>query len=298
MKRFCALVAWLLMADLGVSSILPPNNLHLMPVPEGESMTEDEFNESIDEVLEVFNPIVRQHVQNFVVNRLWSNPLVNASAEQRLDAASGQKVWYLNMYGGLAMRPEVTRDALQMVVCHELGHHLAGYFHYQGQWASSEGQSDYFASQVCLRKVWKNQYQTNAKARQLVPKAAKDKCDDVWFSTVEQNLCYRVMLAGRSLATLLSEIGDKSSVSFATPSESAVDASSASHPKAQCRLDTYAAGALCTVTSSTAEITGLNDDGVGLNTVEDEQEAMYDSCMRRAGYSVGVRPRCWFKPQL
>ena len=48
--------------------------------------------------------------------------------------------WVVAMFGGLARRPEVTKDAFQFVVCHEVGHHLAGWpFAYD--WASNEGQS-------------------------------------------------------------------------------------------------------------------------------------------------------------
>ena len=47
----------------------------------------------------------------------WKNDTVNANAQQR------GRNWIVNMYGGLARRPEIFFRRFAMVLCHELGHH-------------------------------------------------------------------------------------------------------------------------------------------------------------------------------
>ena len=51
------------------------------------------------------------------------------------------------------------------------------------------------------------------------------------------------------------------------------------HPYAQCRLDTYFNGALCTV----SEIIDFDDD-----------EETTGACHKKNGDDRGLRPQCWF----
>ena len=50
----------------------------------------------MDRVQSIYGPIVAAHGGRLVINRLWEDATVNASAEQ----VGGD--WILNMYGGLA----------------------------------------------------------------------------------------------------------------------------------------------------------------------------------------------------
>lgn len=257
------------------ADFMPPNDLHLQDSLDLESnLSEREFNEIIDKVEAYYDPIVYRHGGNLKVNRLWTNSTVNASASQ-----SGSS-WYVNMYGGLARRPEVTRDGFALVICHELGHHLAG-FPYSNSWAANEGQSDYFATQSCARNIWKNETKVNAQFRQTIADTAKNLCDAQWQLREDQDLCYRVMAAGKSLADLL---GGGVSVSFDSPDKTMVSRTNNAHPAGQCRLDTYMAGAVC--------LAAFDDEVIPWN----QTEAADNSCMRQDGYSAGVRPLCWFKP--
>jgi Zn-dependent protease with chaperone function len=54
------------------------------------------------------------------------------------------------MFGGLARDPLVTKDGFSAVICHEIGHHIAGAPRKGFSWASNEGQADYFATTKCL----------------------------------------------------------------------------------------------------------------------------------------------------
>lgn len=289
-----ALLSLLLMLSFSASaSILPPNDLHLEDnlFTEDANMTEQEFSQIIDSIIDPYRDVVASHGGNLEVKKLWTNSTVNASAQQIGSS------WIVNMYGGLARRPEVTQDGFALVVCHELGHHLGGYaFYGNGQWAASEGQSDYFASQACARRVWAADTAKNAEFRNNVHPTAKSGCDTAWQTEADQNLCYRIAMAGESLAGLLAALGN-ATVDFDRPDTSKVSTTNTRHPKGQCRLDTYFAGALCKAEFDPMVIPGRNHPQ-GQTSVDAEREAAKYSCTRAAFHAMGNRPRCWFKPQL
>lgn len=289
------LIAGVFFAQNAQGSILPPNNLHLQDnVNSLANMTEQEFNTIINDVINRYKPIVAAKGATLKSNNLWTDSTVNASAQQ-----VGTQ-WIVNMYGGLARRPEVTPDGFAMVVCHELGHHLGGFpFYGDRDWAASEGQSDYFATQSCAREIWKSQPSENARFRTLVGDFEKNKCDTVWSKQEDQDLCYRTAAAGQSLATLLGALrsGTTPPPRFDTPDPRRVSATYTAHPEAQCRLDTYFNGALCPMPFDKNVIPGRNTAG-GQTSKDTELVASNSSCMTAAGFAMGVRPLCWFKPQL
>lgn len=133
---------------------LPPNDLRI-PVGslEANGISEAQFNQVLDQVQALYGPIIAARGGRLVINRLWSDSTVNASAERN----GGQRI--INMYGGLARHDAITQDGLALVACHELGHHLGGAPKFgifeRLDWASNEGQSDYFANLKCLRpRCW------------------------------------------------------------------------------------------------------------------------------------------------
>jgi len=275
-------------------SILPPNSLHLQDnINSIANMSEQEFNTIINNIMNLYRPIVTARGARLTSNNLWTDTTVNASAQQ-----SGNN-WIINMYGGLARRPEVTPDGFAMVVCHELGHHLAGFpFYGDTDWAASEGQSDYFATQSCAREIWRGQTNENAQFRTLVGDFEKKKCDVAWSKVEDQDLCYRTAAAGHSLATLLGALRSNTNLPrFDTPDQRKVATTYTAHPEAQCRLDTYFSGALCPVTFDKNQIPGRSSSG-GQTSQNAELSASNQSCMTAAGYNAGVRPLCWFKPKL
>lgn len=265
------LVGATFVAAPAMATILPPNNLHLEDNKELDSnVTEADFNKAIDAAEKAFQPIMKKHGGKLDIKRHWEDSTVNASAIQ-----TGE-TWEVNMYGGLARREEVTLDGFALVLCHEIGHHLAG-FPYVSQWAANEGQSDYYGTQACLRHLWRAQ--DNSSAADTVDATPKAWCDESWNSAADRNLCYRIMMAGRSLAELLAH-GAK--VGFDSPDEKVVESTVHEHPAAQCRLDTYVAGALCKASFD-------------MNLIpSDETEALDQSCGPR--FDQGERPRCWYKP--
>ncbi len=277
-----------------VVECFPPNKLHLNPSPlERSNVSKQKFNEIIDKAEALYAPIIASHKGVLKINRLWKDNTVNASARQ-----DGQ-TWEVNMYGGLARRPEITPDGFAMVVCHELGHHLGGYSFYNDSemvWAANEGQSDYFASHSCAREMWKSEPEMNAKFRTKVLPFAQKVCDTNFVNQSERDICYRSSVAGMSLATLLAKLRQSPAPKFETPDQTVVDVTYDEHPEAQCRLDTYLAGAACDVPFNKSIIPAKKlADKFG---PEAERDAGRNSCLARDGWLTAQRPLCWFKPHF
>lgn len=264
----------------GHTGFLPENDLRIgVNDKMRNDMTEERFNEIIDEIDAVYNPIVSSHGGKLKWNRDWKNETVNASAQRFF------RSWKVNMYGGLARHPHVTDDAFAMVVCHELGHHLAGAPQVGGflmKWASNEGQSDYFAATKCFRKVYSKDNNESIVSKMEVPAMVNTKCSDSFSHPAEQALCIRTAMAGKHLALLLGSLRDDTQIDFDMKDPSVVDRTDNAHPKAQCRLDTYFAGSLCDKK--------MDDDF----SSKDPQKG---ACTRAEGYIDSVRPLCWYKPE-
>lgn len=277
-------------ASAAHADFLPPNNLHLQDNKRAVSnVSEAQFNAIIDEAIAFYEPFMKQNFNaTFKVNRLWNDSTVNASATQFLGS------WTVNMYGGLARRPETTPDGFALVLCHEIGHHLGGY-PFSSSWAADEGAADYFATLSCARDLWKDQKEKNALSRDLITEYPKSLCDAQWSDEDDQNLCYRTLLGGKSLGTLLAALGG-TRADYATPDKSVVKSTNHAHPAGQCRLDTYIAGALCGQEFDPAVIPG-KDLGSKRNSADAEAASGRFTCLRTE-FTVGTRPLCWFKPLL
>lgn len=253
------------------SGFLPKNS---MRIPVGDihaaGISEAVFNRVMDNMQKVYGPIVAQHGGNLVINRLWDDPTVNASAEEQ----GGDFI--LNMYGGLARHPAITEAGMYLVACHEMGHHLGG-FPKEGDWATDEGGADYFATLKCMRRMMPGTALPDG-----ADPVATAACKAQFKSAADRNRCERGTMAGESVVALFQALAPAPQVpALNTPDPSQVDQTDDSHPAGQCRLDTYFQGALCT--KSVDEAQSDTDPAPG-------------ACTRSAGYTVGNRPRCWYKP--
>ncbi len=249
----------------------------------GGKVSKKDFNKIIDEIAELYKSEIEDKGAELVTLKKWENGTVNAYARQVEDIDNNKK-WIVAMFGGLARKDEVTEDAFAMVMCHELGHHLAGAPRYSASdWAASEGQSDYWAASKCFKR-WADEQSNRRIVRKLkAPKEVQEVCETVHKDKNDQRVCIRSAMAGKSLATLLASLAtDPPVIDFSTPNPEVVERTYVRHPEAQCRLDTYYAGAQCNVDFSIS--TDANDAEIGV-------------CNRRDGYTRGVRPLCWFKPR-
>lgn len=271
-----------------------PNDFHLNPPPRAFSNIDREtFDGIIAKIASFFAKPAERYGARIWIDNLWDDDTVNAYASQ--DPADNW--WVVGLYGGLARRPEITPDAFALVVCHEFGHHFAGYPFYGESWATSEGASDYFSAQSCIRKVWWDERDENAKYRDQAPASVKDRCDEAWSRENDRDICYRTMVAGMSMATLLAAVRETPVPEFDTPSERLVEETIAAHPGPQCRLDTIVQASLCTKPDVLRFIPGLRHP-MGQNSPHSEVLAGELSCFRYQNRPFGLRPRCWFAPRI
>ncbi|MCB0391989.1 MAG: hypothetical protein KDD58_11905 [Bdellovibrionales bacterium] len=271
---------WLVQPQQVCNGFLPENDLKI-PVSEVSIFTlnQNQFNSVLDRVEKVYQPIIASLGGKLEVKRLWTDDTVNASAMR-----FGNR-YILNMYGGMARYPSITEEAFALVACHELGHHIAGAPKVGGwfnTWASNEGQSDYFAGLKCFRKIYSDQenveWANNAEIHPIV----LEKCTTQWASDADAAVCARFAMAGRAITQLFKEIKfPNDELGFESPDNSQVRETDDRHPRPQCRLDTYLASALC-------------DRPIDEKT--NDQDPEVGACTRLAGYTVGVRPLCWYKP--
>ncbi len=289
-KTWLSLAAILLLALLGVprnshsarrtfiGTFLPPNDMRI-PVGaiDAKGITREQYDAVMDRVEALYASIVQARGAHLVINRLWDDPTVNASAEQR-----GSN-WIINMYGGLARHETITQDGMALVACHELGHHIGGAPKYDGMdWASNEGESDYFANAKCLHRVFASPGTASFTRMATDNEVAATACAKSYAKPDDQKVCLRSAMAGYSVTSLFRALRREDKIPhFDTPDSAVVSETYDGHPGTQCRLDTYFQGSLCAKPYTTDM--DNNNPAVG-------------ACVASQGYSVGLRPLCWYKP--
>jgi hypothetical protein len=257
-------------ASRPICTAIPYNNeKYETTSPTGISQTE--FTDVINEFYKVYSPIVIQQGYNLVIKNKWNDATVNSDT-----TVNGTK-WIINAYGGLARYPTMDADTYMMVLCHEVGHHLGGYP--KEQWATNEGQSDYFATSKCFARMsYSRQWNRD------VPKIVSQRCSVLHKSQIEINICEKASIVGLNLGRILNSLANgRKTIDLATPNLSQVKVMYNDHPEAQCRADTYFAGAVC---------------GISYNEEFSDTSPLPGSCAEEKGDKIGYRPRCWYKPNL
>lgn len=258
-----------------------------------------EFTRLVKNIETIYKPIAKKLGGNLKIKAQWGNNTQNAFAKKTFGN------WLVVITGGLARHKAMTEDGVALVVCHEIGHHLAGFpFVETGlaallgmDWVANEGESDYYATQVCARKIWANQLKQNELFRSTASAQVKAECDKVWINEVDQNLCYRTVTASESLAEVLASLNGRGVPQIHTPSSAVVAKTHSGHPEAQCRLDTYLQGAICPMGWNDYVVPGKKAAGGKRGLVAEKQAAM-TSCTKASGFAVGLRPACWYKARM
>lgn len=166
-------------------------------------ITRTTFNSAIDEVEDIFSPMFERWGCPLIVLRSWQDTTINAQAWQQ------NGFCFVEMFGGLARYPGMGKRTMQLVLCHEIGHHIGGAPYYSNTRMSVEGQSDYFATYDCMKRIGVN------------PETA-----------------------ALNMAKILAELNDEEEPSRETRAQEKVTRTLQGHPRAQCRLDTYDAAYL------------------------------------------------------
>lgn len=170
------------------------------------------------------------------------------------------------------------------VLCHELGHVLAGAPHIylspdEGGDYSAEGQSDYFAAAKCLKRIWNNEEENRAYVKKLDTNFIKmlkaQKCEsDQCIRIAHVNQENLQQFYPEEKFTLASRSTVKVSFTNTTPYSLS----------AQCRMDTYLAGAICNVDPNIPFSQWNQREGACLQESTDPLT------------KLGARPACWFMP--
>jgi len=257
---------------------LPENNMKI-PIGslEDKGITQAQFNAVIDTAEKIYGPVIAAQGGKLVIKRLWDNATVNASAQRQ-----GSN-YVVNMYGGLARHATITQDGFALVVCHEIGHHIGGAPKYGGgnDWASNEGQSDYFANLKCLRRMF-TASAASGFSRLGEDASARPACEAAFPAEADRDLCVRNATAGMSVMSLFRALRNESVIPrYDTPDPAVVSRTADGHPGTQCRLDTYYQGSIC---------------NRGVDEAVSGSDAAAGTCTSASGHTSGLRPRCWYKP--
>jgi len=259
-------------AEAQTASFLPPGKF-FNNNKEFSGIDANTANRIVQDINRIYSPIVAGFGAQLVLTLDLNNNEVNAYAERQ-----GNR-WLVTVLGGLVKHSQMTSEGLVLIITHELGHHMSGWPIYTGDtWASIEGQSDTYAS-VGAKLV----FASTTDNVQYLERTAVAKCKRV-YSGQALRICYHTMWGARSLGRLLSVLGGDGPISFDTPDRSVVSKMSETHPKSQCRLDSYVNSALCTAKWDTRVIpTKAN-------------QAKYNCTVDNYPDMPVTRPRCWFKP--
>lgn len=249
---------------------------------EDASKTKEQYEKIITRITDLYAPTIKDLGHDFKLTMDWDDETENAYAKQPQDT----NTWELELPGAYYRTDKMTNDAYALVVCHELGHHLAGAPFYPGTKISVEGQADFWATSVCLKKYF-NAYPEKASGLSL---SMKENCDRVYTDDQSRNTCYLISKASLSKAIHNKRALKKTNepdIDF--PDQNIIKSTSNKHSDTQCRLDTYLAGSLCTP----------QDTSLSFQKKLLTENLMSDSlCKVNLGYKtskIEQRPKCWFK---
>jgi hypothetical protein len=191
----------------------------------------------------VINPESNPSMKDF----WWNLNDVRASYSS-LEEEDGVLVHYLFLFGGYARLKGMSRDGVAATLCHEMGHGVGG-APYKDQGSkdvppvSVEGQADYYAFRVCLRKVF-----------QFLPPAAPVKPLNSWTdslcrsgSAADYQFCTRAFQTLESERIFFRLSPTEPDTFYDRPDLSVaheVNLDMEYYPSTQCRLDTMINGIL------------------------------------------------------
>lgn len=256
-----------------MASMIPPGAVpYTLNERLSNGMGRSDFDAVLDQIEDVYRPVFEDLGGFLSLERFWESSRVDAHSSQVRDN------WIIRVYGGVARHPAMTLDGLALVVCHEIGHHLAG-FPQVSSWAATEGNADYYATQTCLKKIWGQDDRIDLQNAEK----AEARCQEPlkWGRA----FCVRALQASYSVASFLADL-EAGSISWDQPDLTEVTSTNLSYPSVQCRFDTLVAGAFCDRPSSHRMIPW------------NEKEMAATSCHAVQKDDRGLRPRCWFRSRL
>ncbi|WP_127717380.1 hypothetical protein [Halobacteriovorax sp. HLS] len=200
------------------------------------SITQDQFNAVPKVVLEQMQQEIESSGLEISLNLDFESPTVNAGASRK----NGKGV--INLHGGYAKISPMTVETFALTVCHELGHLIGGMPKVMPTHKySTEAQSDYFATNYCLKKFLKGRVKEVE-----IPKFHRDLCQQKYNSTEELVLCYNLMKISIDQLAVDNYLKPKQSHNDPLSLDSSKIALTQynDYPPVSCRYTTYIYGAL------------------------------------------------------
>ncbi|MBY0412957.1 MAG: hypothetical protein K2Q18_02270 [Bdellovibrionales bacterium] len=279
LSLFTGLFILLVLKAPNAFGVVPYNDLEIPPFLNraSDAVHEDDFKNITDLLYKIYAPVISEKSGlKFIMNADWNDATVNAYAGR--DAES----WSVNIAGGIARAPGMSKDSFAFIVCHEIGHHLGGAprtFLFDG-WPSAEGQADYWAASKCLKKYYQAKANEEVSIGSNVPAKVTSDCTSVYKDFSEFKICIKSMIATIHFSNFLNELPDiKKPTSIESFDDRIVKGTNTNHyPRPQCRVDTVYSGVLCNIEA---------------NVATSETDAKLGHCNDIS--QLGARPRCWFK---
>lgn len=252
------------------------------PVP--SETTEADFHQITDDIMDIYRPVFEKQGLGLVAIKDWENEEQNAYATRSGNLA------FVTMYGGLARNTYMSNDSFAFVVCHEIGHHQAGYPFYgytedDPNWASVEGQADHFATTKCLKQYFagKENQEYIEKIKNIESKLV-NVCESNYDDKEQIAICIRASLAAKGFASVqASNTAQKFpslSLKLKPFSPSYRSGVLDTHPEAACRYQTANAGAICPKNYDSSSVFLEPNEGY---------------CQKGEDLA-GFRHECWYNP--
>lgn len=280
MKKNTLFTVALLLISLDIfATFLPNSDLKIERSSKASDIElEERYRPLVKNILELFDQEVISQNANMVFKFDFSSKTVNAFAKR---SGINNENWHITFLGGLMRHPALNENIFSAILCHELGHHLGGTPRKSNDhWATVEGQSDYFAANICLKRLLRESSILVPNVSNI-PNTVKHHCSLNFPEPELQKICLQTSSVSIDIGKFIYKLkqtrrgrrGKKPSIN--SRDNTVVKMTLIQHPNAQCRLDTFFEGALCR--------DGLNNILHG-NLNCPDQKIRYH----------GSRPWCWF----
>ncbi|MBF0362844.1 MAG: hypothetical protein HQK49_17630 [Oligoflexia bacterium] len=197
--------------------------------------------EMFDKIIQAGRDAYKSEDESLTIKANWDSSTVNATTSRMFGSVT------IEMFGGLARRPEIILEGFTLVMCHELGHAYGGEPLIQDNawfYMSAEGQSDYYATLECYNRIAERVFELSRINPNQTTFFIKNKCKK-YSNGKDFSNCLAKLEGGLSLGTLLSKLGSSVPPKYETPDTLVVSETVLSYPQTvQCRVDTYLAGGL------------------------------------------------------
>ena len=147
--RWSLFVALLIVSGRAQASFFPGDGPGIPPTNASVGLLDhDKAAATLQSFEELMAPAVLQRGGRLHLVLEPENPKVNAQATRE------GKEWNIIVYGGLLRHPDLGEAELDLILGHELGHHLGGTpTAARDGWSACEGQADYWSTLACFQKL-------------------------------------------------------------------------------------------------------------------------------------------------